>query len=480
MIWQRVRKVTESASGTIAYERIYLGSFELYRKYGSGGAITLERQTLHVMDDKQRISLVENLTQGSDGSPSQLVRYQFSNHLGSANLELDESAEIISYEEYYPYGSTSYQAVNQSIKAAAKRYRFTGKERDEETGFNYHGARYYAPWLGRWTSCDPAGLVDGVAMYVYVRSNPIRLADPSGQQSDEQSPLEQYYNDSTLHVVAGPPPDSANKYPKDRDPSPDETTVTKGKSGESVITLGNMIVTGDTPVGRAESPPAAEEKAVEGKQKESGNKAKDEADQPKEKVPDELTDLKLLAANPNTYKAVWLLILDYESKAHDAAERARQAGDMGRDANERYLAWNLARKDYGPVAGKPAYSVLRDAEHYLNRRWFASEPGMVRIPNGLPPPFKPGKWNLTTPWSESMMKWIFDPSYNLLREYIGEPLLGLSKTGPDMFYFEESGYMAGRLLASSSAADRKLGQHYEENALWLLNGGTRSGIYRNR
>ena len=131
---QRIRKVTESASGTIAYERIYLGGFEVYREYGSGGTITLERQTLHVMDDKQRVSLVENLTQGTDGSPAQLIRYQFSNHLGSASLELDEGGQIISYEEYYPFGSTSYQAVNRSLKAAAKRYRFTGKERDEETG----------------------------------------------------------------------------------------------------------------------------------------------------------------------------------------------------------------------------------------------------------------------------------------------------------------------------------------------------------
>ena len=41
----------------------------------------------------------------------QLIRYQFGNHLGSASLELDDQAQIISYEEYTPYGSTSYQAV---------------------------------------------------------------------------------------------------------------------------------------------------------------------------------------------------------------------------------------------------------------------------------------------------------------------------------------------------------------------------------
>ena len=67
------------------------------------------------------------------GSPAQLIRYQFGNHLGSASLELDDQAQIISYEEYYPYGSTSYQAVRSQTEAP-KRYRYTGKERDEETG----------------------------------------------------------------------------------------------------------------------------------------------------------------------------------------------------------------------------------------------------------------------------------------------------------------------------------------------------------
>ena len=180
---ERVRKVTERQNGTRKQERIYLGGFELYREFKSNGKdIKLERETLHGMDDKQRIALVETktITNPDDESPTQLIRFQLSNHLGSASLELDDEANVISYEEYTPYGSTSYQAVNRSIKAAAKRYRYTGKERDDETGFSYHGARYYTPWLGRWTSCDPAGLVDGENLYRYVRGNPLKLIDPTG------------------------------------------------------------------------------------------------------------------------------------------------------------------------------------------------------------------------------------------------------------------------------------------------------------
>src|SRR6202011_2633274 len=100
-------------------------------------------------------------------SPTSLIRYQFDNHLGSACLELDDNAAVISYEEYFPYGSTSYQARPNNADVSLKRYRYTGKERDEENGFYYHGARYYAPWLGRWTSADPAGIVDGINIYIY-------------------------------------------------------------------------------------------------------------------------------------------------------------------------------------------------------------------------------------------------------------------------------------------------------------------------
>jgi RHS repeat-associated protein len=95
---------------------------------------------------------------------------------------LDDGANIISYEEYYPYGGTSYQGVDKDIKAAAKRYRYTGKERDEENGLYYHGARYYAPWLGRWCSCDPH-LQKYLfwSSYVYGICNPLNTLDSNGK-----------------------------------------------------------------------------------------------------------------------------------------------------------------------------------------------------------------------------------------------------------------------------------------------------------
>ena len=186
---QRVRKAWEKAPGLIE-ERIYLGGFEIFRKHDGPVGVNmpmLERETLHVMDDTQRIALAETRTldsSGNDPAPTQLIRYQFGNHLGSVSLELDDQALIISYEEYTPYGSSTYQAVRSQTETA-KRYRYSGKERDEETGLYYHGLRYYASWLGRWINCDPAGLVEGSSLYAYVRANPVRMVDRMGLQGKE-------------------------------------------------------------------------------------------------------------------------------------------------------------------------------------------------------------------------------------------------------------------------------------------------------
>jgi RHS repeat-associated protein len=195
---QRVRKVTEreaaiGQSPTRKEERIYINDFEVYRKYsGNGTKVKLERQTLHIMDDTRRIALVETRTHGEDDSQERVIRYQLSNHLGSSSLELDEVGRIISYEEYYPYGSTSYHATQNDIEIPLKRYRYIGKERDKENGFYYCGARYFVPWLTRWTNCDPAGLVDGTNLYGYVQNNPIGYKDENGTQSQQPDEYDQY------------------------------------------------------------------------------------------------------------------------------------------------------------------------------------------------------------------------------------------------------------------------------------------------
>ena len=212
---QRVRKVTERANaGRQTPTRMRDASTSAASRStasttATAPTATLERETLHVMDDKQRIALVETRTldtAGNDPAPAQLIRYQFGNHLGSASLELDEQAQIISYEEYSPYGSTTYQAVRSQTETA-KRYRYTGKERDEESGLYYHGARYYAPWLGRWVSCDPVDIGGESNRYAYVRGSPTRFRDSTGMFEEPGH----YYTVYAMGLAAGFTPEVARR-----------------------------------------------------------------------------------------------------------------------------------------------------------------------------------------------------------------------------------------------------------------------------
>jgi RHS repeat-associated protein len=103
--------------------------------------------------------------------------------------------------EYTPYGELW---IEKAAEASALdiAYRFTGKERDEETGNYYYGARYLDPRTGRWLSTDPAvgDYVPGAGagpdklpgmggvfnpinfhMYHYAGNNPVKYVDPDGK-----------------------------------------------------------------------------------------------------------------------------------------------------------------------------------------------------------------------------------------------------------------------------------------------------------
>ncbi|MGC4863161.1 SpvB/TcaC N-terminal domain-containing protein [Micromonospora sp. DT41] len=176
----RVRKVWEKP-GAVSEEIIYLAGFEIRRT--RSGPHLIEREIVRAMDGTHCIAVVETRTvdtAGVDAGPAQLIRHQLANYLGSATLELDQTARIVSFEEYSPYGGTTFQSVSNQTETP-KRYRFCGRERDDETGFVYIGARYYIPWLCRWASADPAGPAGGLNAFQYAAANPVVLIDADGR-----------------------------------------------------------------------------------------------------------------------------------------------------------------------------------------------------------------------------------------------------------------------------------------------------------
>jgi len=187
---QRLRKVIER-NGNLKLEWIFLGAVMIHRRRRRNtNDLRLERWTVHISDNTGHIAQIDTKTRDDDNDdPANplnvaLIRYQYANHLGSTVLETDEDGNPISYEECHPYGTTAYRSAKPGFDLSLKRYRFSGKERDDETGLYYIGARYYAPWLGRWTSTDSAGFVDGVNLYRYCRNSPTGHVDPTGLEPE--------------------------------------------------------------------------------------------------------------------------------------------------------------------------------------------------------------------------------------------------------------------------------------------------------
>ena len=108
----------------------------------------------------------------------QNVYFFHGDHLGSANWITDGGGNPIQYIHYAPYGE---QIANQQTIGYDERFKFTGKERDWETGYDYFGARFYWSADGIFTTVDPlADKYPNVTPYLYCNGNPIKYVDPDG------------------------------------------------------------------------------------------------------------------------------------------------------------------------------------------------------------------------------------------------------------------------------------------------------------
>jgi RHS repeat-associated protein len=174
---QRKRKlrVAHNAARSYTYEVRYLPSLETR---------TSPIEKVHVISVQAGRCTVQVLHWESGGPDIDQYRYHLTNHLGSSTLELDDRANLISEEMYYPYGGTSWWAGPDKVQASYKTRRYSGQERDA-TGLYYYGQRYYAPWLGRWINADPAGTVDGLNLFRFVQNNPVTFLDSDGQITEE-------------------------------------------------------------------------------------------------------------------------------------------------------------------------------------------------------------------------------------------------------------------------------------------------------
>ena len=105
--------------------------------------------------------------------------YYIKDHLGSIRSVINDSGTVVESYDYYPFGL---KMPNRTfVSGTGSKNQFTGKERDDETGWDYFGARYYYPAIGRWLSVDKkSDLERSVNPYVYCINNPLIYIDPDG------------------------------------------------------------------------------------------------------------------------------------------------------------------------------------------------------------------------------------------------------------------------------------------------------------
>ena len=123
------------------------------------------------------------------------TRYVTADHLGSTRLVTDAGGNLVRRYDYLPYGEEMFATIGPRTEAMGYLalgatdnlpQKFTGKERDAETGLDYFGARYYGGAMGRFTTPDPlmasaeASDPQTWNRYSYALNNPLKFVDPDG------------------------------------------------------------------------------------------------------------------------------------------------------------------------------------------------------------------------------------------------------------------------------------------------------------
>ncbi len=121
------------------------------------------------------------------------VAYLTTDHLGSPRINTDQYGTVIARHDYHPFGEEIDAGIGSRSSALNYgtndniRQKFTGYERDDETGLDFAQNRTFSSVVGRFTSpdnflndttqTDPASW----NLYVYVRNNPLNFTDPTGE-----------------------------------------------------------------------------------------------------------------------------------------------------------------------------------------------------------------------------------------------------------------------------------------------------------
>ena len=174
-----IESATTAATGSLAAttEALWLGYYDATNHHLHG-----HLDDVSIYDRALSDSEITDLVNDVD----KRYEYHHINALGSNIVSTDDNQNVLARYEYDVFG-----AIRSETGTSDNTRKFTGKEFDADSNLYYYGARYYDPYIGRFTQRDPAG--DGVNWYAYTRNNPLKFVDPNGEEpvQDHAGTLEQ-------------------------------------------------------------------------------------------------------------------------------------------------------------------------------------------------------------------------------------------------------------------------------------------------
>ena len=169
-----------------------VGSATTWYIYGVGGELIAEYPANGATNTPQMEYGYRNGQMLIEGG-CDVVRWLVADHLGTPRMSVDITGTLANMKrhDYLPFGEdigagVGIRTAGQGYSADCIRQKFTGKERDGETGLDYFGARYYSNVQGRFTSPDEPFVDQEESnpqswnLYSYVRNNPMNATDPYG------------------------------------------------------------------------------------------------------------------------------------------------------------------------------------------------------------------------------------------------------------------------------------------------------------
>ena len=183
------KRVKKDVMGVVT-RFVYDGSGRLALEYEADPVVNISQATKEYVYGAAGMQVV---IEPQETDPSKQIQYLTADHLGSPRVITDGAGNVISRRDFYPFG----EDIDSSIGARGNipgfsnidniRQRFTGYQKDAETGLDFAQARYFGSMQGRFLSVDPLGGIptnpQSWNKYTYCQNNPTNLTDPMGLTS---------------------------------------------------------------------------------------------------------------------------------------------------------------------------------------------------------------------------------------------------------------------------------------------------------